>query len=43
MVRQEERTKACKAYCLASGCDDSNECHADYCFEIEVFKKLLNK
>ena len=43
MARKEEKDKACKAYCLASGCDDAHECHRDYCLEMEVFEKLLNK
>ena len=43
MARKEERAKACKAYCLVSGCDDAYECHRYFCLEMEVFEKLLNK
>jgi hypothetical protein len=41
-MTEEEIKKACRAYCMASGCDDAKECHAIYCSEIDEFKKLLN-
>ena len=41
-ARCEECKKAIKAYCIASGCEDANECHATYCREMTKFKELLN-
>ena len=43
IARQEEREKAVKAFCIASGCEDAKDCHATYCLEKDRFEKLINQ